>query len=373
FISIVTLAGCSDDATSGVTIRVGTENTYHPYLETVATDFTAETGINVEIYEDDMFAIIETLATAQGNGPDVFLMPNDRIGSLSDEKLIAPLNLDLSGHTEAAQTATMYDSNSYMLPVSTDTTLLIYNKALVTDEPATLGEIAAEDIAMLYTDFYHFAGLLHDQGGYIFGDSNADTTDIGLNNEGSVKAGEIMATYYDSGIEHWTLMKDTTIGYDVMMDAFYNGNVSYVINGPWALHDISEKGIDYGIMPIPSYDGGTEYKPLTGYKGFAANAYSSHLDESQQFIEFMLKDEYMQSFHDTTLEVVPFNAMEYAEGSDAAIINEATSVGMPMPTVPEFGFVWAPMADATTQIANGANAKEAFDAAVEAVELKIAE
>lgn len=382
---VLALAGCSTSDGSGSKdtksvdtelsgkIQVAVDGGYTDYMTEMGEAFTKETGVEVEVVESDMFDTLDALPTQQGNSADVFMLPNDRVGDLASQKLITPVSADLSSYTDTAQTAATYNDESYFLPMATDTTLFIYNKDLMDKAPEKLSDLDVADWAAKFTDFYHTAGAFMSEGGYIFGDENADTSDIGLNSEGSVKAAEYVQKLYGAGNETWDLMKDDTVAYDLMEEAFKDGKVKAIINGPWALAGYAEAGVDYGIAPIPSLTGEGDYAPLVGTKGLGVNAYSSNVDAAQAFLEFLGTEENAQKFFDETLEVNPHTGISYEDGSNEAIILEATSKGTSMPTDPAFGKVWEPMADALKQIAAGDDAKPALDAAVATIEKDIAE
>ncbi len=380
FALILVLAGCSTTDGSGSTddagsadvelsgsIQVAVDGGYTDYMNAMGEAFTTETGVTVEVVEADMFDILDALPTQQGNTADIFMLPNDRVGDLASQKLITPVSADLSGYTETAQTASTYNDEHYFLPMATDTTLFIYNKELLDEVPASLSELGVADWAAKFTDFYHTGGAFMSEGGYIFGSDNTDTNDIGLASEGSVAAAEFIQTLYTSGNETWDLMKDDTVAYDIMEQAFKDGSVKAIINGPWALAGYAEAGIDYGIAPIPSLTGNGDYAPLVGTKGLGINAYSKNPDAAQAFLSFLGTDENAQAFYDETLEVNPNTSISYEAGSNEEVILEATANGTSMPTDPAFGKVWEPMADALKQIAAGEDVQAALDAAVSTI------
>ncbi|WOO88554.1 extracellular solute-binding protein [Mollicutes bacterium LVI A0078] len=364
-------AGSADVELSG-SIQVAVDGGYTDYMNAMGEAFTAETGVTVEVVEADMFDILDALPTQQGNTADIFMLPNDRVGDLANQKLITPVTTDLSGYTDTAVAASTFADEQYFLPMATDTTLFIYNKELLDEVPASLSELEVSDWAAKFTDFYHAGGAFMSEGGYIFGSDNADTSDLGLNNDGSVAAAEFIQSLYTSGDSTWDLMKDDTVAYDIMEQAFKDGDVKAIINGPWALAGYEEAGVDYAIAPIPSLTGNGTYSPLVGTKGLGINAYSSNVDAAQAFLAFLGTAENAQAFYDETLEVNPHTEIAYEEGSNEAIILEATSNGTSMPTDPAFGKVWEPMADALKQIAAGEDAASALDAAVETIANDIA-
>ncbi len=372
------LTGCSsggEEADGKTVLQVQAEENQMAFYEAVEKEFEAEhEDIDVQFVEAGMFDIVDSLATKKGNTTDVFMVPNDRIGDLSQQKLIAPITADISKYTETAQTASNFDGENYMVPMSTDTTLLFYNKTVTTEEPATLSELSAEEFAAKWTDFYVTAGMFYSNGGYIFGDNNTDTSDIGLANEGSVKAGEAIQALYASGDPTWVALKEETSGYEVMVQDFVDGNKSYIIDGPWKVADFEKAGLaaeDLGYMAIPSWDGTADYKPLAGTKGLAVNAYSSELEEAQLFVSFVATKDWGTKWHETTKEVNPHTEVVYEEGTLAAVVLEATASATSMPNDPAIGKVWEPMADALKQGANGADVAESLEAAKVVIDQEI--
>lgn len=377
-LAVLVLAGCSsNNETAEATglsgkITVAVEESYVPFYEAAAKEYTEETGVEVEVVASGMFDVVDALATSKENSADVFMMPNDRIGDLASQKLISPLDVDLSKYTETAQTAAKYEEQNYFVPLSIETTLLIYNKDQLDKAPATLKELGADKFAAKFTDFYFYAGLLYDQGGYIFGSDNTDATDIGVASEGAVKAGEIIKSLYESGEDHWELMKDDTVAYDIMMESFAKGDVSAIINGPWAFADIEAAGVNFGFAPIPSWDGNGTYQSLTGVKGLGVNMYSKNIEAAKAFVASVNDVDSQKSWNELTQEVSPHTEVVYEEGSKGAAVIAATNNGVAMPTLPEFGKVWTPMADAAKQIAQGSDVKDSLEAAKTAIETEIA-
>lgn len=370
----------SQDADAGtstnnqpVTIRVAVEKSYVDYFTEAGKAFKQQKGdhYTVEVTEAGMFDVLDALPTQKGNAADVFMMPNDRVGNLSEQRLIKDIEIPVKEYLDNAATAIQYDGKVYMLPLSIETTLLIYNKDLVSEQPKTLKELSADEFAAKFTDFYYTAGMFYSHGGYIFKDGNIQ--EIGLNNEGSVAAGKSIQGLYQSDNATWKLIKDDTIAHDTMMDAFYKGSLKYIINGPWSLSDITAAGIDAGAMPIPSWDGSYPYQPLVGTKGAAVNAYSAVGTQAEEFLAFMANKEWAGKWHDMTLEVSPHQEVAYPDDSIYQTVFDAASLGQTMPNNPEFGYVWEPMADALRQIAAGEDSKAALDSAVDKIQAQIAE
>ncbi|GHA45505.1 extracellular solute-binding protein [Photobacterium aphoticum] len=350
-------------------IVVGVEKQYVTYFTELAEQFNKTHDVKVEVTATSMFDLMSALPTQKGNIADLFMIPNDRIGELADQYLIAPTNVTINGYTTAATEASKYNGETYMVPMSTDTTLFLYNKKMMNAAPKTLKELPPSDWAAKFTDFYFTGGLFMTNGGYIFKDNNPE--DIGLSNAGSIKAAKAAQSLYDSGVNHWTLMQDDTVAFDIMMKYFTEGKVKAIINGPWTIADIEKAGIDVGAAPIPSWDGSHPYKALTGTKGMAINGYSDQKETAQAFLAYLATPEHAQKWYSMTREVSPSLSVNYAEGSLHKAIFDATNIGQPMPNIPEFMKVWGPMKTALAQIAQGQDAQAVLDAAVETIQFDI--
>ncbi|MEZ9682420.1 extracellular solute-binding protein [Vibrio splendidus] len=359
----------SNTAMAAENIVIGVEKSYVPYFTELAEQFNKGKDFKVEVAATSMFDLLAALPTQKGNIADVFMIPNDRIGELADQHLIAPTNFTVNGYTDAATNASIYNGQTYMLPMSTDTTLFLYNKDMINEAPKTLKEIPPSEWAAKFTDFYFTGGLFMSNGGYIFKDNNPE--DIGLNTPDAIKAGLAAQELYKSGVSHWTLMQDDTVAYDIMMKYFMEGKLKAIINGPWAIADIEKAGINVGAAPIPSWDGSHPYKALTGTKGMTINGYSDNQEGAREFIKFLATPENANKWYADTREVSPSLSVNYKEGSLHKAIFDATNIGQPMPSIPEFMKVWGPMKTGLAQIAQGQDVKAVLDAAVDTIEIDI--
>ncbi|MGF1900327.1 sugar ABC transporter substrate-binding protein [Aliivibrio sifiae] len=359
----------SNTAMAAENIVIGVEKSYVPYFTELAEQFNKGKDFKVEVAATSMFDLLAALPTQKGNIADIFMIPNDRIGELADQHLIAPTNFTVNGYTDAATNASTYNGQTYMLPMSTDTTLFLYNKDMIKEAPKTLKEIPPSEWAAKFTDFYFTGGLFMSNGGYIFKDNNPQ--DIGLNTPDAIKAGLAAQGLYKSGVSHWTLMQDDTVAYDIMMKYFMEGKLKAIINGPWAIADIEKAGINVGAAPIPSWDGSHPYKALTGTKGMTVNGYSDNQEGAREFIKFLATPENANKWYTDTREVSPSLSVNYKEGSLHKAIFDATNIGQPMPSIPEFMKVWGPMKTGLAQIAQGQDVKAVLDAAVDTIEIDI--
>jgi arabinogalactan oligomer / maltooligosaccharide transport system substrate-binding protein len=363
-------SGNSGSSGSTARVQIAVEPSYVAYFEEMTKRFSeGRSDVEFTVVPVGMFDVLDSLAINRGNSADIFMIVNDRIGNLADQRLIEPLSFGVNGYTTNAVTAGTYQDSLYFVPMSTDTTLLIYNADRISAPPTYLSQIPAARFAAKFTDFYFTAGMLSTKGGYIFGNDGG----LGLANAGSIEAGRIIQGLYNSGSTHWSAMKDDTVAYDVMMNALSNGDVDYIINGPWALNDILSAGVNAKVAPIPSWDGSHPYRALAGVKGMGVNAYSSSKAISKEFLQFLATQAHAQLWFEMTQEVAPHNGVTYPEGSLQAISFDASAQGQAMPTDPAFGTVWDPMRTALVQIANNENVDAAFNAAADRITRDIAD
>ncbi len=358
----LTLISCGGGGQAQNSIQVAVESTYVPYFAELAKAFNQINDTNIQVVSVKMFDVLDALPHQKGNSADILMTPHDRIGSMAVQQLIMPLNIDITGYTEAAQTSSTFRGQTYMIPMSTDTTLLLFDKNKTQTAPTYLNELPAADFVAKFTDFYYSAGLVHAFGGYIFNDGNPN--DIGLNNAGAVRAGEVAQAFYNSGTNAWTLMRDDTIANDLMLKLLIDGDVKFIINGPWTVHDLMVAGVDVGAVPIPSWDGTLPYRPLASTKGMAINNYSRHKEVALEFLNFINSAEHAQAWHTATQEVSPHRQMVYPADSLAQVVFDASAIGVPIPNIPEMMYVWEPMRVAFMQIASGQNITAALNAAV---------
>ncbi|NIZ47100.1 extracellular solute-binding protein [Entomospira nematocerorum] len=357
----------SHSKTNTPTLKVAVETNYVHYFEKLASEFSKNKDVFIEVIPTEMLPLLDSLEIQKGNSADIFMLTNDRIGGLSEKKLISPINLSLEGYTENAIKSGTYNNQIYFLPMSTDTTLLIYNKDKVSSAPAFLSQLDPSEWAAKFTDFYYVAGMFQTEGAIIL-----DAQDqLVVNSNEAIAASTIIQNLYNSGADHWTLMKDDTLAYNVMTNAFINQEINYLINGPWALADIIKAGINVGVAPIPSWDGSHPYQALTGTKGLGINAYSKHIDIAEEFLQFLEGKESAQLWYEITEEVAPHTGVIYPEGSHQEVAFLATSNGLAMPNIPSFEKIWVPMQTALIQIANKQDVKASLDAAQERIQREV--
>lgn len=339
------------------------------HTKKLAAEYEKKTGIKVEVVPVGTLKQQEklTLDGPAGKGPDLVTWPHDQLGVAVIKGLIQPVEVDASvtaQYDEAAISALTLDGKLMGLPLATESIALIYNKKLMPNAPATFEELyqfakantkpAEKKYGVLFEGsnlyFSHF--LIKANGGYIFKDEGGklNPEDIGLANEGAVKAYTEIAKWYNEGL----IPKG--LNGSVLDGLFKEGKVAAVINGPWAVNDYKSAGLDIGVVPIPKV-GGKDAQTLIGVKGFYLSAYSKYPKQATELMQFLTSKEALKGRFEAMGEIPPHKELL----NDPAIKNdpivngfaEQAAKGVPMPSIPEMGQVWEPINNALTFVSNG--------------------
>ncbi len=332
-----------------------------------------------------------------GLGADVFSAASDHVGAMNTAGLIYDNYYAeeykarfLEGAISAVSNKdTSGESKVYGFPTSVESVALVYNKELLDKmgfKPAkTMDELIQQSKEFMAENpgsyglmiepgnFYINYAFLGGMGGYIFGENNTDPSDVGLSNEGSVKAADFVKKIRD---EILPLKKEDITG-DVVSSYFNEGKLLYNITGPWAVNGLQEAGINFGITPIPTLPNGEEPTPFSGVKGYYVNAYSKYPQAATLLAKFATSDEMLMKRFEMTGQLPPTQKLlddkkvKDDEVNAAFALQVATAV--PMPNITEMQSVWSSMEMAFTSIWNNdTDSKEALDKGVQQIKQSIA-
>lgn len=358
-------------------------------VKKIAADYEEQEGIKVNVEAKSMLDQLQELSLAgpEGNGPDLFFQPHDQIGNIVAQGLADPINLseeELSPYADAAVAAVTYNFEDetaiYGIPAVFETYGIFYNKDIVPEAPETIDDLktileeqtnAAEDkfgFLMKPNDLYFAYPFFKNYDGYIFGGDigEYDISDIGLNNQGAIEGGELFQSFFGSGL----IPAATTI--DVVDGLFTEGKVGAVINGPWIITGYKEAlGDSLGFAPFPMIND----KPsstLVGVKSWMVSYYSENKDWAKDLALFMTNEENLAYYFEVAGELPPnTQALEGIEDPIYAAFAEQIEYGVPMPSTPQMSQVWEPMNNALQFLAEGEEAQEVLDEAVEQIQTNI--
>lgn len=318
-------------------------------IQQYADEWGEANGYQVEVVHQSPSVQQFAQAINSVDGPDAVVgIPNDQLADYVNAGLAAEVPAELyhdSDFSDAAIQACYVNGVRYAAPLSVETTALFYNTDLVTGVPATWEELveqAAENGGVQFdaTSIYYDLGFVRACGGYIFRYTGGayDVTDIGLANDGAVKAYEFINDLHS---EYSLLSADVTA--DIARSNFQNGQTAYYIGGPWDIAGFTSAGTPFAIAEMPAFNGNPFVTPVGTQISFVSNKSDSQ-EKVWEFIMYLIDngaigmyeagDRIPAKLSDQGRQEIQGNS--YSKAFIAQINN-----GEPMPTVSEMGQLWS--------------------------------
>lgn len=324
-----------------------------------AEAYEEQTGASVDIVEvpfDDIRQKL-VLGAPEGDAADLIVtIPHDWVGELATSGVLEPLgrHVDtayLTNLQPVAVEALSFDGRLFGIPMFMEGIALLYNRDMVEQAPESWEEFLAvaqehttsSTFGFLYQlDIpYYGYGWWKAYGGYIFGEvpeGGLNPNDIGLGGEAGYAAAQFL-----KDLRYTYNLVPEGIDYPVANSAFIDGAAAMILNGPWAVGDYRQAGLNFGIAPMPSPpDAVGPWGPMVGVQGIVVNAYSTRKDEAIAFAEFLIQPQQQVSFNQAGGRIpVALEATE-ALADDPIVQGFSASIalGDPMPNIPEMGQVW---------------------------------
>ncbi|MFJ4618389.1 extracellular solute-binding protein [Streptomyces sp. NPDC088812] len=307
-----------------------------------------------------------------------YFLPLDGTEALADQDKFK------SNLIEQAQ----YEGKTYGVPFVTDTLALVYNKALfakagITEAPKTWDDLktAAATIKAKTgvdgywgsTQAYYAQSFLHGEGTDTV---DADAKKITVNSAAAKKAYGTWLSLFDGKGLH---KADTTAdAYAHIQDAFVNGKVAAIIQGPWEITNFYKGSAftdktNLGIATVPAGSTGKAGAPTGGHNlSVYAGSDAAHQKAALKFVNFMTSATTQATIaqKNSTLPTRD-DAYTAAVTADPGIAGYQTvlSAAQPRPELPEYSSLWSPLDDELPEIAGG---KETLDEGLSNAETAIA-
>ncbi|MEU3856042.1 extracellular solute-binding protein [Streptomyces sp. NPDC028722] len=307
-----------------------------------------------------------------------FFLPLDGTEALADRAKFQP------SLVEQAQ----YQGKTYGVPLVTDTLALVYNKALfkkagIGQAPRTWDELksdAAKIQAKTKADGYWGSTQGYYAQTFLYGEGT-DTVDaaakkITVGSAAAKKAyGTWLSTFSGKGLHK----ADTTAdAYAHIQDAFVNGKVAAIIQGPWEITNFYQGAAfkdkaNLGIATVPAGSAGKAGAPTGGHNlSVYAGSDKAHQAAALKFVKFMTsaKSQEAVALKNSTLPTRSdaYTAQVKADPGIAGYQGVLASA-QPRPALPEYSSLWSPLDTELPKIASG---RESLDKGLGNVELAIA-
>ena len=176
-------------------------------------------------------------------------------------------------------------------------------------------------------------------GGYIFNykDGAYDVSDIGLANDGAIKAYEFI-----NDLKNKYNLVSGDITADIARSNFQNGKCAYYIGGPWDIDGFKSAGTHFAISEMPTFNGKTFVTPVGTQVSFVSKV-SKNKEKAWEFIKYLVDNGASEMY--TVGNRIPAKISEQGidkikEDKFAKVFATQINNGEPMPTVSEMGQLW---------------------------------
>ncbi|MDW6019377.1 maltose ABC transporter substrate-binding protein [Vibrio plantisponsor] len=376
----------------GSNLLIWTDTTTLDYMKYAAESFNKDFGYKVEFSFRGLAPIDSASRMIQDGGSarvaDIAEIEHDLLGRLvvaggAMENLVSAERIQ-STFLPNATSAAKYAGTSYGFPVSYATLALFYNKNLLPNAPKTFEEIidfgkhfnnAKENKYALLWDiqnYYESRMFLTLYGAYEFGKGGTDAKDLGIDSPLAQQGMSAMKTLKAANNSNPVDMRNP----QVRRGLFGEGKVAAIIDGPWAIQGYDNSGVNYGVVPIPTFEG-KQPRTFSTVRLAVVSAYSDYPKAAQLFADYLSSDKMLMKRYEMTKSIPPVqDLMEKiivdADEATYAIIAQGFHSDA-MPSIPEMGYLWSPMASAITAMwVNDQSPKQVLDHAKAIIEEQIA-
>jgi len=133
------------------------------------------------------------------------------------------------------------------------------------------------------------------------------------------------------------------IDWDAAHVLFESGKAPFCMTGPWALNRFKTSGVPYAIAKFPSVKKGEPAgNPFLGVQGLIVSSASPRKLLAQSFaVDFMAREENFKAIFQAEQRPSAWKSIFEGSGdSDTKGFNAAGVKAVPMPSIPEMGYVW---------------------------------
>lgn len=344
------LSGCGASKTPDTKLTIWTNMSVEAdTIQKYADEWGKASGYTVEVIHQSPSVQKFAQAVKSAEGPDAVIgIPNDQLADYVNAGLAVEVpdgTYTDADFSDAAVRACYVDGKRYAAPLCVETITLFYNTELVSEVPATWEELIASagelgGVQFDATSIYYDLGFVRASGGYIFRyeDGAYDVTDIGLANEGAVKAYTFLNALCQ---EYGLLSADVTA--DIARSNFQNGQAAFYIGGPWDIDGFNSAGTPFAIVPMPTFNGQPFVTPVGTQICFVSKESDSQ-DKAWELIMYLIDNGALELYEVGSRLPSKLNEQSSPEIQEneysRAFIAQAQN-GEPLPTVSEMGQLWA--------------------------------
>ncbi len=357
------IAGC--DHSQGTVLWHAYNGAERDALEATAQTWNAEhpdKPLELVAVPYSAFADKLTSAIPGGNGPDLFIYPQDRIGDWADSGVIEPIEFWLDDakvdrFSDPAVAAMAYSGSLYGLPLAAKSLVMYYRTDLVPVPPKTTDEIIAMvpalaerhiyPLAYSNVDLYGHAPWLFAFGGQVMGAS-------GELEIATPQAARAMEFARDLVVKNVTPEHCDGPQTAQMVN---EGKAALAISGPWVQADIAA-GVPWKIAVLPTVSPtGLPATPFVGAEGVLMSARARDKDTAFAIMDALTGDAAAIVRAKRAGQLVPnkaaFDDPEIAHNELLATFRAQLAHTVPLTPDPAMRMVWTPYQTALTEVVAG--------------------
>ena len=366
---ILLLGGC--ERPRGIVLWHAYNDAERAALETTAARWNAEHGdqpIELVAVPYGAFADKITSAIPGGNGPDLFIYPQDRIGDWADSGVIEPIEFWVDDaradrFTHESVESMAYKGSLWGLPMTVKSLALFYRTDLAPAPPRTTDELIAlapamrarsgYAVAYANVDLYGHAPWLFGHGGKIMDDEGR----LAIATPEAANAMRFARELVENGVT------PPQAEGPLVATLFNEKKAATVISGPWFIADIA-RDVPWKVAELPVITPtGKHATPFLGAEGLLMSARARDKDAAFAVMDALTSDVAAIERAKIARQVVP-NPRAY---DDADVAKDPVLVAfraqlehtIAMPKGPAMRMVWTPYKTALGEVLAGrANASD---------------
>jgi arabinogalactan oligomer/maltooligosaccharide transport system substrate-binding protein len=370
-------AACSPERAPGVVLWHGYQGPERAALEESAARWNTahpENPLTLVPVAQDAFADKLTSAIPRGNGPDLFIYADDRIGAWSDAGLIEPIEFFVDDaiadrFSDRAMAGMAYRDSIWGLPMAVKSLVLFVRSDLVPTPPTTTDELIALApmmkqrggfaVAYANADLYGHAPWLHGFGGRALDDAG----NLAIATPEAAHAMVFARELVERGVAPADTQGPAVASY------FNAGKTATAISGPWFLADIA-KGVPWRVVTLPVVSAtGKPAAPFLGVESIQMSAYAKDKAAAFAVMNGLTSDESATLRARVARQVVAnpaaYEDPDVARDEALPTFRAQLEQTVPMPKVPAMRMVWTPYQNALGEVLAGHQSAETALRAVE--------
>jgi maltose-binding protein MalE len=359
------VAACGQPPEPGVVLWHAYTGTERAALELTGARWNAqhpETPLTLVAVPHDSFADKLTSAIPRGNGPDLMIYADDRIGAWADSHTIEPIEFWVDDaradrFSTQAMSAMAYQGSLWGLPLAVKSLVLYVRTDLVTTPPTTTDELIAlapmmkkqQGFAVAYAnvDLYGHAAWLHGFGGKVIDDNGK----LAIATPEAANAMTFARKLVADGVAPADAQAP------MVASLFNAGKAATVLSGPWFIADIVP-GVPWQVVTLPIVSPtGKPAAPFLGAESILMSAYARDKAAAFAVMDALTSDESAITRARQARQVVA-NLAAYADpeiARDPALTTFRAQLDhtVPMPKVQAMRLVWTPYQNALGEVLAG--------------------